>query len=459
MMKDEAKKKVITYGTFDLFHQGHYNLLKNAKALGDYLIVGVTTEHFDEARGKVNVVDSIMERIDNVRKTGFADMIIIEDHDGQKIEDIQKYGVDIFTVGSDWIGTFDYLNSFCKVVYLDRTPGVSSTILRASKHNIVRLGIVGTGRMAPRFISEAKYVSGITIDCAYNPVKESADRFTDRENIACYTDKYEDMLMNVDAVYIASPNETHYDYTKKAILAGKHVLSEKPISFTRNESEELYKLAKDNSVVLMEAVKAAYCPGFQQLINIAKSGKIGHIVDVEASFTRLADPESRERKDVHYGGAFLEFGPSVLVPVIKLMGEDYEGVSFDSVYDDKGVDIYTKADVRYKNGFATVKTGVGVKTEGQLVVSGTKGYIIAQSPWWLMKQFDVRYEEASKVEHYELRFQGDGLRYEIGDFISKINGTDKKDYKLTAGESVLMSEFIELFMKEKERNKYLKVRD
>lgn len=94
-------KKVITYGTYDLFHQGHYNLLKRAKELGDYLIVGVTSEHFDEERGKVNVVDSVLERVENVRKTGFADEIIIEDHQGQKIEDIQKYGVDIFTVGSD----------------------------------------------------------------------------------------------------------------------------------------------------------------------------------------------------------------------------------------------------------------------------------------------------------------------------------------------------------------------
>ena len=441
-------KKVITYGTFDLFHQGHYNLLKNAKTLGDYLIVGVTTEHFDEARGKVNVVDPIMERIENVKKTGFADMIIIEDHEGQKIEDVQKYGVDIFTVGSDWVGTFDYLNSFCKVVYLDRTPGVSSTMLRTSKHSIVRIGIVGTGRMAPRFIAEAKYVSGLTIECAYNPIKESADSFIEREKIKCYTDKYSDMLDNVDAVYIASPNETHYEYAREALIAGKHVLSEKPVSFTRRESEELYKLAKDNKVVLMEAVKAAYCPGFQQLINIAKSGKIGHIVDVEASFTRLADPCSRERRDVEYGGAFLEFGPSVLVPVIKLMGENYETVRFDSVCDNRGVDIYTKADIRYKDGFATVKTGVGVKTEGQLVVSGTNGYIIAQSPWWLMKQFDVRYEDATKVEHYEPQFKGDGLRYEIGDFVSKINGTDKKDYKLTAGESILMSEIIELFMDE-----------
>lgn len=446
-------KKVITYGTFDLFHQGHYNLLKRAKELGDYLIVGVTTEHFDEARGKVNVVDSIMERIDNVRKTGFADMIIVEDHEGQKIEDIQKYDVDIFTVGSDWVGTFDYLGVFCQVIYLDRTPGISSTFLRTNEHDIVRIGIVGTGRMAPRFLSESKYVSGLSIECAYNPVKDSADRFSEREGIRCYTANYEELFDCVDAVYIASPNETHYEYARQALQAGKHVLSEKPVSFTRKESEELYRIAKQRQVVLMEAVKAAYCPGFQQLINIAKSGRIGDVVDVEASFTRLADPASRERIDAYYGGAFLEFGPSVLVPVIKLMGQNYESVSYDSIYDDKGVDIYTRANIRYKNGFATVKTGVGVKTEGQLVVSGTKGYIIAQSPWWLMKQFDVRFEDATKIEHYEPRFKGDGLRYEISDFVSKINGTDKKDYKLTAGESILMSEFIEKF--KNEHDKYL----
>lgn len=439
-------KKVITYGTYDLFHQGHYNLLKRAKELGDYLIVGVTTEHFDEARGKVNVVDSIMDRIENVKNTGFADMIIVEDHEGQKIEDIQKYDVDIFTVGSDWVGTFDYLSSFCKVVYLDRTPGISSTLLRKKQFNIVRIGIVGTGRIAPRFVSESKYVSGLTIEYAYNPIKDSADRFAKKEKIKCITDDYSGFLDKIDAVYIASPNETHFEYAKRAIEAGKHVLSEKPLSFTRQESEELYKLAKKNTVVLMEAVKAAYCPGFQQLINVAKSGKIGDIIDVEASFTRIADKASRERTDATYGGAFLEFGPSVLVPVVKLMGSEYEKVSFDSIYDASGVDIYTKADIRYSKGFATVKTGVGVKTEGQLVVSGTKGYIIAQSPWWLMKQFDVRYEDASKIEHYEPRFLGDGLRYEISDFVSKINGTDKKDYKLTDGESVLMSEFIEKFM-------------
>ena len=215
--------KVITYGTFDLFHEGHYRLLQRAKALGDYLIVGVTTEHFDEARGKVNVIDPIMERIENVRKTGFADEIIIEDHVGQKIEDIQKYGIDIFTVGSDWVGTFDYLNQFCKVIYLERTPNISSTMIRKNRFQIVRMGIIGTGRIAPRFVSEAKYVSGIEVADAFNPCadKNSAAAFKKRTDIDVCSGKFTDFIEGVDAVYIASPNETHYEYAKQALSAGK----------------------------------------------------------------------------------------------------------------------------------------------------------------------------------------------------------------------------------------------
>jgi len=443
-------KKVITYGTFDLFHQGHYNLLKRAKALGDYLIVGVTTEHFDEARGKVNVVDSIMERIENVKQTGLADMIIVEDHECQKLEDIQKYGVDIFTVGSDWVGTFDYIKAFCEVVYLERTPDISSTMLRKSKFPIVRIGIVGTGRIAPRFVKEAKYVSGITIVCAYNPVAESSQAFEGQHEITCYTSGYDDFLDKVDAVYIASPHQTHYEYAKLALKKGKHVLCEKPLAFTKAESVELYELAKGENAVLMEAVKAAYCPGFQQLINTAKNGKIGEIRDVEACFSRIADVNSRERTDREYGGAFLEFGANALLPIIKLLGKDYKDVQINSIRDENGIDLYTKIHIKYDNALATAKVGVGVKSEGQLIVAGTKGYIIAQSPWWLMRQFDIRYEDSSKVEHFEPKFLGDGLRYEISDFVSKINGRDRRDYKLTAGESIAMSEFVELFM-ERER--------
>lgn len=438
--------KVITYGTFDLLHQGHVNILKRAKALGDYLYVGVTTENFDVTRGKINVQQGLMERIETVRATGIADEVFPEEYVGQKIDDIKRNNIDIFAIGSDWEGAFDYLKAYCDVVYLDRTPNVSSTMLRSNKFDIVRVGIVGTGRIAPRFIAESKYVSGLSIECAYNPDKKSAEKFQKKHEIKVFTDDYDEFLKYVDAVYIASPNETHYMYAKKAIYNKKHVLSEKPLAFTKIESVELYERASKKGVVLMEAIKAAYCPGFQQLINVAKSGKIGEICDIEACFTRLADPDSREMTDEMYGGAFLEFGPSTLLPVIKLLGTDYIDMCIDSITDEKGLDIYTKVNIKYQRSFATIKTGVGVKTEGQLVVSGTKGYIVAPSPWWLMRQFDVRYEDANKVEHYEPTFQGDGLRYEIGDFISKINGTDKKDYKLTAQESIAMSDFIEKFM-------------
>lgn len=168
--------KVITYGTFDLFHEGHYRLLQRAKALGDYLIVGVTTEVYDKARGKLNVVDSLMTRIENVKKTGFADEVIIEEELGQKVNDIKKFHIDIFTVGSDWVGSFDYLKNYCKVVYLERTKNISSTMLREQNSHIQRIGIIGTGRIAERFIPEARLVSGVSTQGVYNPHEESAKK-------------------------------------------------------------------------------------------------------------------------------------------------------------------------------------------------------------------------------------------------------------------------------------------
>ena len=101
--------KVITYGTYDLLHHGHIRLLQRAKALGDYLIVGVTSDTFDRERGKINAQQSLMERVEAVKATGIADEIIIEEYEGQKIDDIKRLNVDIFTVGSDWRGKFDYL--------------------------------------------------------------------------------------------------------------------------------------------------------------------------------------------------------------------------------------------------------------------------------------------------------------------------------------------------------------
>lgn len=447
-------KKVITYGSFDLFHEGHYNLLKRAKALGDYLIVGVTTEQYDESRGKLNIVDSLDKRIENVRQTGFADEIIVEDHPGQKVEDVQKYGIDIFTVGSDWTGAFEYMKEFCEVVYLERTKNISSTLVRTQGHPIIRIGVIGTGRIAVRFVPEAKYVSGVIVNSVYNPSLDSAKDFGNKFELDLATDNLEEFLDVVDAVYVASPHETHYDYVKTALEHGKHVLCEKPLAFKKGQAEELFALAHKKERILLEAIKTAYCPGFVQMMGIAKSGVIGRVCDVEACFTRLTDAALRERTDLEYGGGFTEFGSHTLLPIMKLMGTDYKEVRFDSIKDKNGIDLYTKASFAYENGMALSKSGVGVKSEGQLLISGTNGYILAESPWWLTQYFEVRFEDPSKKERYFSKFLGQGLRYEISDFAYMIHGHQGRSYKFTEEESIAIAGVMEKFLEKRrlERN-------
>lgn len=446
-------KKVITYGSFDLFHEGHYRLLKRAKALGDYLIVGVTTEQYDESRGKLNVVDSLIERIDNVRKTGFVDEVIVEDHAGQKVEDILRFGIDIFTVGSDWTGQFDSLKDYCEVVYLERTKNVSSTLLRLQDREILKIGMIGTGRIANRFIPEAKYVSGVGIYSVYNPNIKSAEAFAEKFELGMATDDIEKFMKDIDAVYVASPHETHYDYVKTALEHGKHVLCEKPMVFCRRQAEELYQLANDKECILMEALKTAYTPGFNQMMGIAKSGLIGEIRDVEACFTKLTDTGLREMTDLAYGGGFTELGSYTLLPIIKLLGTDYKEIRFDSILAENGIDLYTKAFFVYDNAFALSKTGLGVKSEGQLLISGTKGYILAESPWWLTQSFEVRYEDPNKREKHFAKFLGNGLRYEISDFVYMINGHQGRSYKFTKEESIAMAGIMEGFLEKREERR------
>lgn len=129
-MKD-GKKIVITYGTFDMFHIGHLNLLKRAKELGDYLIVAVSTDEFNELKGKKTLIP-FEQRAEIVKAIKYVDLVIPETSWEQKIDDIKRYNVDIFVIGEDWKGKFDFLKEFCDVVYLPRTKGISTTQLKKS---------------------------------------------------------------------------------------------------------------------------------------------------------------------------------------------------------------------------------------------------------------------------------------------------------------------------------------
>ncbi len=435
--------KVITYGTYDLLHQGHLNLLRRAKALGDYLIVGVTSDSFDRGRGKLNVRNNVLERVEAVKATGYADEVIIEDYFGQKIDDIQKYDVDIFAIGSDWVGKFDYLNEYCKVVYLPRTEGISSTMLRAESQDIYRLGIIGSGRIANRFVPETKVVNGAKVFAVLNPCQEEAETFAKTHNVKAYTD-FDSFIENVDVVYVASPHLTHYCYVRRSLMIGKHVLCEIPFTLSKAEALELYQLAEERNLVLMEASKTAFCPAFGHIVTLIKSGIIGEVVDVKASLSKMVEPPTRELDAKQAGGAMTEHAPLTLMAIIKLLGLDWSDVSFHTKKVD-GVDIYTKGVINYPHATSSFTLGIGVKTEGNLVISGTKGYVYVPAPWWLTSYFEVRYEDQTKNKKYFYSYDGEGLRYEIQEFLSMIVNDRRSCYKLRRRESVAIAEIIEKY--------------
>lgn len=122
-------KKVITYGTFDLLHYGHINLLKRAKEEGDYLIVGLSTDEFNELKGKKSYF-SYEYRKKLLESIRYVDLVIPENSWEQKCEDIKEFKIDTFVIGNDWVGKFDYLNEYCNVKYLDRTPEISTTKIK-----------------------------------------------------------------------------------------------------------------------------------------------------------------------------------------------------------------------------------------------------------------------------------------------------------------------------------------
>lgn len=403
--------KVITYGTYDLLHHGHIKLLERAKALGDYLIVGVTADDFDKTRGKINVQQSLIERIEAVKATGLADEIIIEEYEGQKIDDIKKYDVDIFTVGSDWTGQFDYLNEYCEVVYLERTKGISSSELREEKRAI-HLGLVGNSAFLNKVNDESEYVNGLQITSLCTDNLEVMNDHL--KNIDFITNDYSKLLANVDAVYIRSlPNE-HYDQIKQALNMGKHVLCESPLTLDEQQNKELFEIAKSKNLILMEAIKTAYATAYRRLLLLVKSGKIGDVISVDATCTSL------QSRNNDWPGIY-EWGPTALLPVLQILGTDCREFKIIShINRETNRDSFTKIDFLYDHSVASIKVGDGVKSEGELIVSGTKAYVYVPAPWWKTDYFEIRYENQNDNKRYFYQLDGEGIRHELVSFIKSI---------------------------------------
>ena len=418
----DGKKIVITYGTYDMFHYGHEALLRRAKELGDYLIVGVTSDDFDRVRGKLNVHQSLTERMHAVEETGIADLVIAEEYQGQKIADIRKYGVDIFAIGSDWEGKFDHLKRYCDVVYLPRTQGVSSTALRAKATPQLNLGIVGNDYIASRFARECAHVSDINVVASYAFEGQDAAAFCaglgkmaqDVERM----DSVEELCQHVQGVYISASPARRAELIRTALTAGCHVLCEGPLFLSQAQGEELYALAQERNLVLMQADKTLYLPAFERLRWLLESGAVGEIKDIRASFTQA--PAWLDKTDV-YQGSFYDLASYVLLPATTFLGNDPADARLICSYEGDFCS-WTKCELLYPHASATLIAGRGMKSEGDMVITGTLGYVYVPAPWWKTDYFEIRGEDLRDTKKYYFECAGEGHRYEAFEFMRRIHG-------------------------------------
>lgn len=221
-----------------------------------------------------------------------------------------------------------------------------------------------------------------------------------------------------------------------------HVLYEKPITLKRWETENLYSMAKERELVLLEAIKTAFSPGFQRMIAVARSGSIGEVRTVDATFTKLVS-HGREVEGPD-GGSIAELASYPLLAIIKLLGPGYTDLRTTSLIPSRSeVEVFSRIDITYPHAIASARTGLGVKAEGDLIVGGTNGYLYVPAPWWKTEYFETRFEDPRDNRRYYFKFEGEGLRYELAEFASMVRSKTLESFKLRGHESVEITAIIE----------------
>ena len=289
--------------------------------------------------------------------------------------------------------------------------------LAREKSTYMRMGVIGTGSIAKRFVEEAVHVTNVYVAAAYNPDADETHRFCDEFGILHEAISAEDLFKRVDAVYIASPFYTHYKYALNALNAGRHVLCETPLTESLQQAKELYTIAEKNGLVFMPALKTAYAPSFGNVIQEALSGVIGEVVDISATVTTLLS----QTKTVGFNNErLMDNAYYALLVILKILGENIMKVSAFTRTDDAKV-LYLNTHLQYEEAVGHVKAGTGVKSESNLVISGTKGDIYVPAPWWKPDYFEIRYENPYDNKKLYFPFESSGLRYEIQCFVDNIS--------------------------------------
>lgn len=402
-----------------MLHKGHIRLMERAKSLGDYLIVGVTSDSFDRGRGKLNVFQPLSDRMNAVLATGIPDKVVVEEFQGQKISDIRKYGVDVFAIGSDWEGKFDYLNEYCEVVYLPRTVGVSSTELRSERMTVLRLCCIGATHVTGWMVDECERVAGAEIS-GIVPLEGQDTAFLSGGSDRLVSDDADSLLASSDAAYVQAGIDARAGIIRELLDAGLHVLCEGAPAVSVAEAEALYDTARARGLVLMEANKTLYFPAFERLRLLVASGVVGEVKDIRASNSHI-NP-SVDRLDPRRG-TFYDLAPYVTLPPLALLGREWRDVRLTCQYEGEYC-TWARLDLLYPGATATLCAGQGVKTENDLVVTGTGGYIYVPAPWWKTEYFEVKGEDLRDTRKHYYECAGTGLRYELFEFVRRISEGD-----------------------------------
>jgi len=439
-------KNIITYGTYDMLHKGHINILRRAKERGDYLIVGVTSEDYDRSRGKLNVFESEEARVNAIKALDFVDEVILETHKNQKQEDMVKYKIDEFVIGDDWVGKFDYLNQWTKVVYLARTEGISSTKLRNEKVKELKIGLVGANSDSERFIREMADLLAFKVESVYDPLEKKLEEFHSRYLFATPYKKIDDFLASsIDCVYIASNIDEHYEQIKQSLQANKHVLCENPLVLKEDQSKEVFDIAEKKGLILLLAIKTAFAPAYRKMIEFVHSGIIGEVQEVRSTFTSLYKERGFPEEYIEHGATNLLLSYPALIAQ-HILGDFRKIDFFDQT--NEGYDTSNRAITIHNNGKIAISTvGVEMKSEGDAIISGTKGYIHIPAPWWLTKTFEVSFEDTNKNLHFEYEFKGDGLRYMIAEFVALIRRNQTQSKRLSNEDMLEINRYISEYNK------------
>ena len=422
-------KKVITYGTFDLFHKGHYNILKRAKALGDYLIVGVTSESYDIERGKLNVRDSLLTRIENVQRTGFADEIIIEEYQGQKLSDILKYGVDILVLGSDWRGKFDYLRDYCEVIYLERTKNISSTMLRI-EGKTYRIGVIADTLWDGGIVWESKYVSGLHTLCVFSEDPQLAAKFCEKYELDNSFTDLALFLDNIDIVYVHSSWQGREAYVRRCLQAGKYVICDAPITRDPSLLQGLFDCARDQGVILFEKIPLVYLRAFNQLVWHVHGGLIGEVMAVKCAISQEYLPGARQFEDMTV---------YPLCAVLKLLGTQWKNLETCRVDGRDGESRFESISIQYEGAIARIDASKGLDNPNGFTIIGSEGRITVPDDWWNTGYFEARLHGADSLKRFCFNFEGNGLRYLLQEMMIMISDKRTDNARLFCGESVALA--------------------